>query len=107
MFSIGASEMRSGDGVLTDVPDSEERLERAKASLAVLDSFGLQPHFDEFWHGFALRHGLEIGEPVRANTTEPESAPAHLIERIRADNALDVEFYAYAERLYRTRRATA
>jgi hypothetical protein len=107
MFSIGADEMGAGDGVLTNTPDSEERLERAKAALAGLDSFGLQPRFEEFWHEFAARHDLRIGDPVRANTTEPEDAPVHLIDRIRHDNALDMDLYAYAEDLYAARRTTA
>jgi hypothetical protein len=104
MFSIGAAEMAPGDGVLTDIEDSRERLDRAKEAVAGLDGFGLQPDFDEFWNDFALRHQLEVGEPTRSNTTEPEPAPAALIERIERDNALDQELYDYAEGLYRARR---
>jgi hypothetical protein len=104
MFSIGAAEMAAGDGVLTDVADSTERLERAKAAVASLDGFGLQPCFEEFWDEFAARHALEVGEPVRANATEPEVAPATLIDRIAEDNALDMQLYDYAERLYAARR---
>jgi hypothetical protein len=107
MFSIRVDEMGPGDGVLTDVGDSEDQLERAKVALAGLDGFGLQPHFEEFWTDFALRHGLEIGEPVRSNTTEPEEGPPELIERITHDNALDIAFYDYAEQLYATRRQDA
>ena len=103
MFSIGADEMAAGDGVLTDPGDSRERLERAKDAVAGLDGFGLQPCFDEFWGEFATHHGLEIGEPLRANTTEPEPAPDGLIERIERDNALDQQLYGYAERLYQAR----
>jgi hypothetical protein len=105
MFSIGADEMMAGDGVLTDVADSPERLERAQAAVAGLDGFGLQPRFEEFWNEFAAAHGLEVGEPLHSNATEPEDAPAALIERIRADNALDLALYEYAERLYLERRA--
>jgi hypothetical protein len=103
MFSIGADEMGPGDGVLTDVPDSRERLERAQAALTGLDDFGLQPRFEEFWHRFARTHGLEVGDRVRSNVTEPEDAPAGLVDRIRHDNALDLELYDYAETLYHAR----
>ncbi len=105
MFSIGADEMAAGDGVLTDVGDSPERLEQAQQALAGLDGFGLQPRFEEFWPGFAARYGLRIGDAVRSNVTEPEDAPEHLIERIEADNALDLAFYDFAERLYDERNA--
>ncbi len=107
MFSIGADEMGPGDGVLTDVPDTTERLERAKAAVAGLDGFGLQPRFEEFWEDFAPRYGLEIGEPVRSNVTEPEDAPEPLVDRIEADNASDLELYAFAEGLYGSRRHEA
>ena len=105
MFSIGADEMAAGDGVLTDVVDSPARLERAKAAIESLDGFGLQPRFDEFWNDFARRYGLEVGEPVRSNQTDPDPGvtPA-LVERITHDNADDIDLYAYAERLYHERR---
>ncbi|MEZ5181001.1 MAG: hypothetical protein R2702_03855 [Acidimicrobiales bacterium] len=44
-----------------------------------------------------------MGEPVRSNTTEPEDAPASLVERILADNALDLALYEHAEALYAER----
>ena len=107
MFSITTDEMRTGDGVLSDMRDTRDRLERAKENLARLDGFGLQPRFEEFWFDFACRHGLRPGEPVRANVTEPEEAPERLVERIIEDNALDIEFYDFAEQLHDTRSAGA
>lgn len=103
MFSIGADEMQDGDGALTDVPDTPERLARAKAGVASLDAFGLQPCFEEFWTDLAARFGLRAESDVVSNTTEPEDAPASLVERIRADNALDLELYDHATRLYAER----
>jgi hypothetical protein len=104
MFSISAEEMTPGDGVLTDVSDSRGRLERAKEGVASLDAFGLQPHFEEFWNGLAGRFDLVKGTPVRSNVTTPDAAvPARLVERILEDNALDVELYEFAERLYEER----
>ena len=100
MFSIGASEMAAGDGVLTDVPDTPERLEAAKAGIESLDAFGLQPRFEELWDHLVERFDLVPAERSRSNTTPPEPAPPHLVERIVEDNALDVELYEFAERLH-------
>ena len=106
MFSIGANEMAAGDGVLTDVPDTRARLERAKEGIAGLSGFGLQPCFEEFWEDFAPRHGLEVGEPMRSNRTEPDDGVTDaLLARIADDNAADLELYDFAERLYHERRA--
>jgi hypothetical protein len=106
MFSIGAEEMAAGDGVLTDVPDTSARLDRAKQGIAGLDGFGLQPCFEEFWEDFATRFGLEVGEPVRSNRTQPDDGVTDaLVARITADNGADLELYDYAERLYHERRA--
>ncbi|MEZ5167511.1 MAG: 2OG-Fe(II) oxygenase family protein [Acidimicrobiales bacterium] len=100
MFAIGADEMGPGDGVLTDVADTPDLLERAKAGVASLDAFGLQPHFEEFWAELAGTYGLDPTASVTSNTTPPQAAPAALVARIEADNQLDLELYAYAEELY-------
>lgn len=104
MFSIGAGEMTEGDGVLTDIEDTPERLEAAKAGIASLDALGLQPDFEAFWDELVQRFDLEPVQRGRSNTTPPEEAPAHLVERIIEDNALDIELYAYAEELVASRR---
>jgi hypothetical protein len=104
MFSIGSTEMLAGDGVLTDVGDSVERLERAKQALANLDAFGLQSDFEDFWLDVAKRYALDVGTTIRSNTTEPEDAPPELVERIVADNQLDIEFYSYAQWLYENKK---
>jgi hypothetical protein len=95
--------MRVGDGGLSTVPFTPERLEMAKAAVASLDLLGLQPRFEELCAALEADHGLDLGEPVRSNTTEPEEAPPGLVERILEDNALDLELYAYAEQLYAQR----
>jgi hypothetical protein len=105
MLSLAPDEMGPGDGVLTKVPYTRERLEVAKETLAGLDLFGLQAFFEEFCEELATRYGLDVGEPLRANTTEEGDVPAGLAERIAEDNALDVELYEYACALYETRRA--
>jgi hypothetical protein len=103
MLSLTVEEMRPADGGLATVPFTPERLEMAKEAVASLDLLGLQPRFEELCAAIEQRYGLELGEPVRSNTTEPEDAPAALVERILADNALDLDLYAYAEQLYAER----
>jgi hypothetical protein len=107
MLSIGAAELAGGDGVLTSTPDTADRLERAKAALAGLDAFGLQPRFEEFWAELAERFGLDPAADARSNVGaggDDEEPPADLVERIVEDNALDIELYDYAEELYDSRR---
>ncbi|HRW38737.1 MAG TPA: hypothetical protein P5254_13635 [Aquihabitans sp.] len=103
MLSLTVEEMRPGDGGLSTVAFDEERLAMAKEAVGSLDLLGLQPHFEELCDALAARYGLRLGEPVRSNTTEPEDAPAALVERIVADNALDLALYEHAEALYAER----
>ena len=103
MLSLAPAEMGPGDGVLTTVPYTRERLDQAKEALATLDLFGLQEHFDDFCDELSGRYGLDLGTPLRTNTTESGEAPPGLAERIAEDNALDMELYDYACRLYEER----
>jgi hypothetical protein len=105
MLSMTTDEMVAGDGVLSDVPDTPDRLERAKRALAGLDAFGIQPRFEEFCDELAARYALDLGSPLRANATEPFDASDELPDRIARDNALDLELYEYAAALYAERRA--
>lgn len=102
-FSIGADEMGPGDGLLTDIDDTPQRLEQAKAGVEGLDALGLQPHFEEFWTAVAGRYGLDPNADAVSNTTEAEDAPAGLIERIMHDNALDLALYDFAASLHAER----
>src|SRR5690606_31067281 len=93
MLSLTPEEMLEGDGVLTRVPYTRERLETAKETLANLDLFGLQERFEEFCAELATRYGLDVGQPLRTNTTEPVEVPEGFADRIAEDNALDMELY--------------
>jgi hypothetical protein len=104
-LSLSPEEMRAHDGVLTPVPYTAARLELAKESLAGLDIFGLQDHFEDFCDEVAVRYGLEVGGSLRANTTEPTEVPDGFTDRIAEDNALDMALYEYACALYRERHA--
>ncbi len=42
-FSLGSDELGPGDGVLTDIEDTRERLDRAKLGVEGLDAYGLSP----------------------------------------------------------------
>jgi hypothetical protein len=102
-LSLSPEEMMGHDGVLTPVPYTRERLERAKEALAHLDLFGLQDRFDEFCDELGERYGLALTGPVRSNTTEPTTVPDGLADRIAKDNALDMELYSFAQDLYEER----
>ena len=102
-LSLSPEEMREHDGVLTPVPYTPERLARAKEALAGLDLFGLQDRFEEFCDTLSVRYGLDVGAPLRTNTTEPGAVPQGLADRIAEDNALDMELYDYGRRLYESR----
>jgi Sulfotransferase family len=103
MLSLAPEEMLEHDGVLTRVAYTKERLQRAKEALAGLDVFGLQESFEAFCDELSAHYGLELGEPVRSNTTERAEVPDGLAERIAEDNALDMELYEFACALYRER----
>ena len=106
VLSLAPEEWGPGDGVLTTVPYTRERLEMAEEALAGIEMFGLQTHLDEFCDDLAARYGLVLGEPVRSNTTDPVEVPPGLEDRIAEDNALDMELYEYACRLYAQRRSS-
>jgi hypothetical protein len=103
VLSLAPDEWGPGDGVPTTVPYTRERLEMAKEALAGIEMFGLQHRLDEFCDELADRYGLAVGDPVHSNTTDPVETPAGLAERIAEDNALDMELYDYACKLYEVR----
>jgi hypothetical protein len=107
MFSLTNEEMT--DGMLTRVEFDAGHLERAKDGLRSIDVWGLQERFEELCAELEQRFGWTLGTPLWANRTEAVDIPASLVERIAADNAMDVELYEYAVDLYaeRTRRARA
>jgi hypothetical protein len=103
MLSLAPEEMGPGDGALTTVAYTPARLELAKEALAGIDLFGLQDRFEEFCTELSARFGLELGPPVKDNTTDEREVPAGLADRIAEDNALDMELYDYAVKLYEAR----
>jgi Sulfotransferase family len=103
MFSLTPDEMT--DGALTPVEFTPAHLERAKRQLATVDVVGLQDRFEEFCDHLEQRFGWDLGAPLHANRTEPGEVPNSFRDRIAQDNAMDVELYEHAQRLYVERRA--
>jgi hypothetical protein len=105
MLSLTPDEMEPGDGALTTVPYTPERLEMAKDALGRLDLFGLQHRLEELCDELRTRFGLDLGTPLRSNTTEPFEVDPAFRDRIAEDNALDVALFDHACRLYAERQA--
>ena len=68
-----------------------------------MDLFGLQHRLEDFCTELGTRYGLDAGQPRRSNTTEAGNVDPALVERIIEDNALDVELFERACRLYEER----
>jgi hypothetical protein len=103
MFSLTPEDMT--DGVLTRVQFTPERLALAKERLASVDALGLQRDLEEFCDELSRRFGWRLGEPLHANRTEAFEVSDAFRARIAEDNAMDVELYEFAERIYEERRA--
>jgi hypothetical protein len=105
MLSLRVDEMT--DGALTPIDVDDDRLAVAKHNLEErIDVMGLQEHFEELCTELGHRFGWDLGPAQFANRTSPGDASADLRARIREDNAMDAELYAFAADL-RTRRAAA
>lgn len=88
----------------SEMAPDDENLERSKRILAErVDCFGFQEEFEDFCAELTRRYGWDLGEPVRANTTEASTASDALRARIREDNAADVALYEFARDLAATR----
>jgi len=99
-------------GVLTHVEFTPERLERAKTRLASVDALGLHERMDEFFRELACRFEWDLGPPQHEMQGEPiakREARAEVSDAFRArlaeDNAMDIELYRFAKRLYDRRKA--
>ena len=102
MLSLRASELTAG--AMTPIEHDGERLVAAKRNLAErIEVFGLQERFEEFCDDLAARFGIDLGPPQVANRTEPTEVPDSFRRRIAEDNALDMELYHWACRLYEER----
>ncbi len=91
----------------TDVIEvTQSRLELAKTNLAQIDVVGVLENFQEFLRETQERFGWRIVQGARKNATpesDMEPIDPDLRRRIAADNAIDIEFYAYAKELVDSR----
>jgi hypothetical protein len=102
MFSLTREEMT--DGALTPVQFTPDRLERAKQNLARVDVVGDQSSFEEFCAELTRRFDWHLGDGTHVNRTTPVEVSESFRARIAADNAMDVELYAFAQQLVHERR---
>jgi hypothetical protein len=109
MFALTADEIAAstaprGWAMLTQLDFTPAHLARAKDRLARFDVFGLQDRFEEFCDDLQSRFGWNLGIPHRANRSVRDAVDSdELRARIAADNAFDVEFFAFARELHEAR----
>jgi hypothetical protein len=109
MFALTAEEIvastaPNGWAMITQLELDAEHLTRAMDRLSRVDVFGLQDHFEEFCDELQARFGWRLGAAGHANKTAAASPVSdELRARVAADNALDIEFFAFARDLYETR----
>lgn len=101
MFSLRPEEMDAG--AMTFVAFTDEHLERAKEGLATVDVVGIQEQFEDFYDELVRRFGFADDERLNANSTRRVEVSQSFRDRIAEDNALDVEFYAFAQKLVASR----
>lgn len=95
MLGMTGSEMSAG--MLTDVVVAEPHLDRARQALDAMAAVGLVEQLPQFLGQLEQRFGWDLGDPVRVNdTVVDERVAPDFIDRIRADNALDLALYEHA-----------
>jgi len=85
------------------------RLEQAKANLAEVDVVGLIERYDDFLDEVEAQFGWQIVRGAKKNATpatDLDPVDPALRRRIAEDNAIDVEFYEYAQGLVELRRGS-
>ena len=103
MFSLTAQEMTAG--ALTPVEFTEERLDAAKKGLETVDVIGVQEDYPGFCTQLRRSFGWRLGKERHLNRSQSDAPEAELAERIRTDNAHDIELYRFALELI-TRRTS-
>jgi len=108
MFALSADEVAATAAkgtwaLLMRVELDRARFALAKERLERVDALGLQERFDDFRAEVEARFGWELGAPLHANSTVPSPVSSALRARIAADNAVDIELYAFAHELLNRR----
>jgi len=112
MFSLTPEEAQRAKelqlaGMLSRVEFTQERLDRAKAGLASVDAVGLHERVDDFFDELGFRFGWDLGPPQHEMLADPITKSRDWAEvsdsfrsRLAEDNAMDIELYRFAQRLY-------
>lgn len=96
-------DMLSGFGAF---PVGPAELETAKRNLEKVDVVGLQSDMGAFIAELEQKFGWKIlAEDVKENVGSAPDVSQSFLERIEEDNALDIEFYRFAEALVASRAA--
>jgi hypothetical protein len=93
------------ESYLDPIEIDERRLEIAKENLERVDVLGLQEHFPEFLEELAQCYGWRFGDVDDRHVGRERGISPALRRRITEDNAIDLEFYEHARRLWERRRA--
>ncbi len=104
IFALGPDD--HAPSFLHDLTVDASRLETAKENLAKVHVLGLTRRYDDFLATMEADYGWQIADVANTHVSdgELEVRPAFL-DRIREDNAMDIAFYEYAEKLWRERHA--
>ncbi|NND68054.1 MAG: sulfotransferase family 2 domain-containing protein [Halioglobus sp.] len=117
--SVFAGQILNHQAKIFAVPDDSDALagyapypvgpvefERAKENLASLEVIGLMSDMQGFLDNLATTFGWTmLDEDVRENVGRKAEVSQSLLDRIAEDNRLEMEFYAYAEKLVKERQA--
>ncbi|MDH3706407.1 MAG: hypothetical protein OES57_10085 [Acidimicrobiia bacterium] len=91
--------------VRVDVDDAF--MARAKTNLESMDVIGFTENHGDFIDQVVARYGLRRPSMPDQHVTDGEPLPASLLERIRRDNAADIELYEHAQALVANRRGSS
>ena len=95
MLSLTPAEMT--DGMLTSVPFTPERLERARHGLDRIDVVGVSEDFESFCADLRRTFGWDVPDrPAYANRSTAVDVSDAFRRRIADDNADDIALYEYA-----------
>lgn len=93
---LGMSTAEMSAGMLTELTCTTAHLEAAQQGLDAMGAFGLSEELPAFRRRLHQLYGWDLGKSLRINPTAPRPVPGNLLDRIRADNELDVQLYDYA-----------
>ncbi len=94
MLSLTTAEMTGG--ALTDIDIGQRHIDMAKRALESIDVVGLQHRYDDFIEMLNAEFGWQLGETERFNTSRSVEVGQAFIDRVRDENAADIELFDFA-----------